>query len=82
MAPTPPACRPKPPLPAAPARNVRPSAPPPPADPANPFAGASRDDRSTQLRLQSEGARGWLITLIAFFFGLLLALAMAMAVGR
>jgi hypothetical protein len=70
------------PSPAAPARNVRPSAPPPPEDPKNPFAGATRDDRSTQLRLQSEGTRGWLITLVAFFFGLLLALAMAMVVGR
>ncbi len=71
-----------PPPPAAPARNVRPSAPLPPEDPKNPFAGAARDDRSTQLRLQREGARGWLITLVAFVFGLLLALAMAMAVGR
>ena len=71
-----------PPAPAAQARNVRPSAPPPPEDPQNPFAGAARDDRSTQLRLQSERSRGWLITLVAFLFGLLLALAMAMAVGR
>lgn len=70
-----------PPPPAAPARNVRPSSPPPPADPAAPFAGAARDDRSTQLRLEQAGARGWLITLVAFVFGLLLALAMAMVVS-
>lgn len=70
------------PIPAAPARNVRPAAPAPPEDPARPFAGATRDDQSTRLRVEQDRARGWLITAVAFLFGLLLALAMALVVGR